>query len=51
MLYCKINFKIDINNDELLKTILKLMKKIKSWGGGEEKKILSINKTSNILEH
>jgi hypothetical protein len=32
MSYCKINFKIDINNDELLKTILKLMRKIKSVG-------------------
>jgi hypothetical protein len=34
MLYYKIKFKIDMNNDELLKTILKFTTKLKSEGGG-----------------
>jgi hypothetical protein len=31
MLYSKIKFVIDMNNDELLETIWEHMRKIKSW--------------------
>jgi len=35
MLYSKIKFDIDVNNDDLLETIWKRMKQRKGGGGGD----------------